>query len=296
MLPLRQLWYRFASPTLWVCRCVGSLVLLYLVLQAVPFQWTTLSDGLRYPLLACAALLVYGPALAAIEGARYWCEARRQGLDEVSFLKWARIFVCSRPWAYVVPIGVAGEVAMLMTGRRDGWDPRQAFRVLLFVRLTGLLAWAIWCGVASGQAANSSLFAHLPYPLAQPVFWYGLGVVGLFFFIGHEWLNERPAPIASIALTFGSNALGAATTYLAAVATGIQMNILEILGFLGILNFALVLPVSLGGIGVQEAILFAMMKDANVPLVSLMTFSTLLHLQRLLLAAVGAVLAVIDSH
>lgn len=54
------------------------------------------------------------------------------------------------------------------------------------------------------------------------------------------------------------------------------------------------LPVSLGGIGVQEAILFAMMKDANVPLVSLMTFSTLLHLQRLLLAAVGAVLAVID--
>lgn len=285
----------FRAAVFWALRLVGSSVLLYLVMLAVPGGWDAFKGGFHLSSTGLLALLAYGPLLVGIEGTRYCIEARRQGVFGVSCLSWCATFLRSRPWAYLLPISVAGEAAMLLHGKRPSWSTYGAIRTLVSVRLLGLLLWALWCGATSGQAAISSLLNHLPSPIASGEFWLAMGGIGLCCFAVFERTRRRSFPIASIVLALASTVLMAATTKLAAVATGVSLGFLDILGFLALLNFAMVLPVSLGGIGVQEGILLIMNANAGIPAESLMSFSLLLHLQRLVLAAIGISLVFTQS-
>lgn len=258
--------------------------MLYFVFLAVPGGWEAFRGGFQLSSMGLLALLTYGPVLVSIEGVRYWTEARRQGILDISCLDWCTVFLRSRPWAYLLPISVAGEAAMLLHGKQTS---RSAIRTLVSVRLLGLFLWALWCGAASSQAAVFPLLNHLPPPIASGEFWMSLGGIGLCCFLIYERANKRPFPIVSIALALASTILVALTTKLAAAATGVNLGLLDILGFLALLNFALVLPISLGGIGVQEGILLIMNANAGIPAESLLAFSLLLHLQRIVLASIG---------
>lgn len=270
-------------------------MLLYLVFQTAPGGWKAFTGEFQLSSTGLLAILVYIPVLVSIEGVRYWTEARRQGIFGISCLNWCLTFLRSRPWAYLLPVSIAGEAAMLLHRKQTSWNIRSAIRALVSVRLLGLFIWAIWCGAASNQVAIFPLLNHFPLPIAADKLWVGLGGIGLSLFVIYERANHRSFPIASIVLAAASTVLVAVTTQLAATAAGVSLGWLDILGFLALLNFALVLPVSLGGIGVQEGILLGMGANTGIPAESLLAFSLLLHLQRMVLAAIGSLLLFIES-
>jgi hypothetical protein len=59
------------------------------------------------------------------------------------------------------------------------------------------------------------------------------------------------------------------------------------MGLLAFFNFAMVLPISLGGFGLQEALVLGLGLPLGYPAPALLAFSILLHCQRLVLSLTG---------
>ncbi|HRE19033.1 MAG TPA: lysylphosphatidylglycerol synthase domain-containing protein [Rhodocyclaceae bacterium] len=271
-------------------RLSGSLVVLVWALSGLPQSASQNLWSFDWPLLALISLPVYALLLSAIEGARYCAEAQRQGITARGFLFWTSAFVTSRPWAFLLPMAIAAEAAMYLGGKGDGCDSRPMVRVLVSVRLIGLLVWAFLCGLSLNPSVATpmamSLHAYLPGGVVSFCI-AGGGLLGFFIF---ERTQGRRMPWASVLLAVCSAVLLSAVAFLSARAMGIGLGFLAVMGFLGLLNFAMVLPISVGGLGVQEALLFQLFATSGVPAEQLLMFSILLHVQRIALALVGAAL------
>ena len=72
---------------------------------------------------------------------------------------------------------------------------------------------------------------------------------------------------------------------------GLPFDLLTCLGLLAWFNFAMALPISLGGLGLQEALVLRLGLPLGIPAASLLAFSALLHLMRAALAVTGGIVS-----
>lgn len=99
-----------------LARVSGSILVLVWALSGLPSSFLNLGSVDSLPLALLSSPL-YAIVLAGIEGARYWVEALRHGVKQQRYVYWARAFVLSRPWVFVLPMAVAAEAAMYLGGK-----------------------------------------------------------------------------------------------------------------------------------------------------------------------------------
>lgn len=277
----------FPGHLIGVARVLGSVLILAWALESLPGPVLLNVGYVASPALAVFSSLLYLAVLSGMEGWRYWVEARRQGIEAQGLAYWTRAFMRSRPWVFLLPVAIAAEAAMYLGGKNAGCESRPMIRVLVDVRLMGLLIWALLCGLSLNSPAATTLFQTLPVLVSNASVWLGFSIVGIVIFLAFERRQGRAMPWKSVGLAFLSALLLSGVTELSAVAAGVPLSMIEVIAFLAILNFALVLPISLGGLGIQEALLFHMCSQTGAHAEQILTLSILLHLQRVLLALIG---------
>lgn len=277
----------FPGHLIGVARVLGSVLILAWALESLPGPVLLNVGYVVSPVLAVFSSLLYLAVLSCMEGWRYWVEARRQGIEAQGLAYWTRAFMRSRPWVFLLPVAIAAEAAMYLGGKSAGCKSRPMIRTLVGVRLLGLLIWVMLCGLSLDSPAVAALLHTLPVIVSNSSVWLGFSILGIVIFLAFERRQGRSMPWKSIGLALLSAVLLSGVTELSAVAAGVPLSMMEVIGFLGLLNFALVLPISLGGLGIQEALLLNMCSQTGAQAEQILTLSILLHLQRIFLALIG---------
>jgi uncharacterized membrane protein YbhN (UPF0104 family) len=178
-------------------------------------------------------------------------------------------------WGLVLPGVSAGAVATVMRYRHHGVPAPQALAVLTASRLLELAAFTVLAIVgwllSSGTPAAGALFDH------------GYVIAGLVA-AGTVLRQLRPTSLAG---GFGwatvQGLLDAATVTVLARAIGIELDLAHALWINALAYFAILLPLSVAGLGVREAaVVFALVplgysREAAVALALLMLSMTLVN-------------------
>lgn len=251
---------------------------------------------------ALPSLLLYPLAIVPVEAARYAFAARLLREEQPAFGTWIRLYGESRPFFYLLPAAVGAEGMVWLRLRQFHWRHASCAFVVLLNRLAGVGVWALVAALALRDPDGASrILAQAPAALRSPLPWAALGVAmvavtGLsagFFarFRGLPVAPRRAMPLlAMLCLALVSALVSAWSIQAAGLAAQTPLPLLSALGFLALFNFAMVLPISLGGFGVQEALVLALGLPMGYPAPALLAFSAVVHLQRLGLAMGGLVM------
>jgi len=278
--------------------CLSTLLLLW-ALHKVPMA--NLLEALRtaHPAWVLASLLVFLGGIGLFDAFRLSASGSLVMDPSPPLGRWVLLNLTSRAFLYLLPSGVGQEGYLWLKLRNYGWKHGSCAFVVVLIRTTGL---AFWC-LALANALRSPAFQQstlwvLRGNLSRPGAWAGAGAL-LFsvslllpFILGRlgrlEGYSSSVKAWAVLLLsTVGTAFTCAAAFELAGRAFGISFGLAQAAGCTTLLFVGMVLPISLGGIGVQEGILLMVGKGLGMPPGAVLGLSCILHLQRLAMTLLG---------
>ena len=300
MTELKRLWQTVPGAAKWGLKLLGSALLLGLTFRRFPIArlWPAIG-GIRWnPALASVAVFVL--LMTCGEAVRLWIAARLsqgEGPGPTPW-QWAVHYLHSRPWVYILPASIAAEGMLWARATRSGVPASTGGRIVLGAKLWGLAAWAFAAGLGLQREPRLlNLLRGLPAWTRGGLPWYLLGAAvclgaGAFSCVGARngslTMGRRALLLAaSLATALAVMGVSVGCAWWAALAAGLPMSFSAIMGAAALLNFALVLPISLGGLGLQEAVLLTAFMPLGLAPGPLLALSFLMHLQRLAMVAVG---------
>lgn len=284
---------------LWAMKIALTFLILRMVLRGVSLAEMR-EAMLRVDLSwALPSLLLYPALIIPVEAARYWLAGKLLKERQPTLGRWIQLYGESRPFFYLLPAAVGAEGLVWLRLRGHDWRHVSCGFVLFLTRLAGAGVWALLAGFALHRSDPSArILARTPAFLQGPLPWVLLGIIVLAGTVLAPKLSARfrrlpMAPGGAVAmmglllLAFISALVSGLSVQAAGQAARIPIPLLTALGFLAFFNFAMVLPISLGGFGLQEALILLLGLSQGWPVPALLTFSAVIHMQRLGLAAVG---------
>jgi uncharacterized membrane protein YbhN (UPF0104 family) len=296
----RSLWKRRA---LWALKLAFTVLLLTLAFRKVPLHELRAAWGRIHTAWALGAVAVYVPLCVLAESARLWAAGKRVAAPALSLREWMVAFLASRPWFYLLPASAGADGMIWYRLRRRGWSHGGCGYAVLAVRFWGLAVWAIVAGCALRLAPQTrGILMGAPAWTASPWLWLAGGFLALAGCIAApHWLARKehvdlnPAapmePLADFGLTLLSAAVTAGCVWMAAKAGSLPFGLWSCFGLLAWLNFAMALPLSLGGLGLQEALVLRLGLPLGLGPAPLLAFSGIVHLMRAAMALAGGLTA-----
>lgn len=235
--------------------------------------------------------------MMTVEAGRLWSTGRMLKEQQPGFGAWVQMFIETRPFLYLLPASLGTEGMLWVRLRRSAWTHVSCGFVLFLTRMVGMGMWAC----AAGWALSSPSGIRLPMTIQgfqSPTIWWIGGITALVASAFIPLLLERYKGLAlrdGAFLAFAtlqvfslaSLLLNTGMVYWAGRAAHLPITPLSTLGLLALLNFAMVLPISIGGFGLQETLLLAVGLPLGFAVPALLAFSTLIHAQRLGLILAG---------
>jgi uncharacterized membrane protein YbhN (UPF0104 family) len=283
----------------WVFKAGATVVITWMALRGIPLG--SIRSGFTHLDLTWAglsvAVIILG--LAPVEAARLRCAGALLAEDQPGFARWFEIFLSSRPFFYILPAAVGAEAMVWARLRQFRWDHRSCGFVVLATRIWGMSAWSLAAALALGQFPGfGPILARAPLWAQQSGFWMAAGgtlaaasILLPVFLAGRQGVGFAPrgwkGALAIVAATLTSVLATSLSAQLASWAAGTPFTFIQSMGLLAFFNFSMVLPISLGGLGLQEALILFLGVPMGYRPEALVAFSVLLHLQRLALCGLG---------
>lgn len=292
---------------LWILKLGFTVLLLVLAFRKVPLHALAEAWGRIHAGWAVGAVLVYVPFCVLAESARLRVAGQRVAAPPLNLREWSSAFLASRPWFYLLPASAGADGMIWYRLRRRGWSHGGCGYAVLSVRFWGLALWALIAGLTLILAPTTrNILSGVPGWLLSPPLWLVGGCLALLgCVLAPHWLAHKEHvelksagaldPVLNLGLAFLSALITAACVWMAARAAGLPFNLLTCLGLLAWLNFAMALPISLGGLGLQEALVLRLGLPLGLPAATLLAFSGIVHALRLILAISGATVLVVDD-
>lgn len=287
----------------WALKLGLTILLLALAFRHVPLHALAEAWGRIRLGWALGAVLLYVPLCVFAESARLWAAGRRIAAPPLNIGEWAVAFLVSRPWFYLLPASAGADGMIWYRLRQRGWSHGGCGYTVLAVRFWGLSLWALVAGLTLTMAPETrSLFSGTPGWLSSPFLWLGGGSLALIAcVVAPHWLArkehvdlkdaDKMDPLLNLGLALFSASITAGCVWMAAKATGLPFSLPTCFGLLAWLNFAMALPISLGGLGLQEALVLRLGLPLGFPAATLLAFSGIVHLMRAILALAGGLAA-----
>lgn len=284
---------------LWALKLGFTILLLALAFRNVPLHALAEAWGRIHMGWAIGAVLLYLPLCVLAESMRLWAAGRRVAAPPLRLREWSAAFLASRPWFYLLPASAGADGMIWYRLRRRGWSHGGCGYAVLAVRFWGLALWAAMAGFTLIVAPETrGLLSGTPRWLSSPYPWLGGGVLALLACVlAPHWLARKEhvdlkgaGPMDSLlnlGLALFSASITAACVLMAAQATALPFSLPACFGLLAWLNFAMALPISLGGLGLQEALVLRLGLPLGLPAATLLAFSGIVHLMRIVLAIAG---------
>ncbi len=277
--------------------CTG--LLLWVAMHKVPLNGIKLALFHVNLTIATASIGLFVVGSLVIESVRLIFAGRLLLEQQPRAIEWLRIFAGSRPFFYLAPGAMASEGMVWLRLRRLQWRHASCGFVVVITRVWGVAAWGCTAGFAlSYPKGTVAVLAKLPPWVHVPAVW----TVGAFL----AALAAASAPVmmrrfgglrvrSDIVATTLAMALASAfavlvvglSVWLAGVAAGTPLPFHSALGLMAIFNFAMIVPLSFGGFGLQEALVLLVGLSYGYPASGLVVFAMVIHLQRLALSLVG---------
>ncbi len=258
------------------------------------------------PLWAFGSALAYVGLVILVDSLRFDAAGRMVLAPRQPFARWAQVVAVSRAFLYALPASAGADGAIWFKLRRHGWSHASCVQVLLMTRLLGVGVWSLAAAFSLFACPSTAdMLVRAPAWLRQPLTWalIGLVVLGLagaapkllskFKQQGLDSFSRKHL-LVGVGLAILSALVNAGGVLAAARAMHISMTLGLALGFMAFFNFAMILPISLGGFGLQEALLLTLGTGLGCSAPDLLACSAIVHLQRLLLALVGGVVLLME--
>ena len=287
---------------IWFTKLGLTCLLLWLALRQVPMKGLGAAFLSANPALALASVILFLAGIIPAETSRFLGAGGLLAERQPGFARWLRIYLQGRPFFYLLPAAVGAEGIIWIRLRGYQWRHASCGFTVLLTRLFGVGAWALAAGISlAAPGGAGAILSGLPPWLGRPGLWVGLGILVIGASAVAPWFmgRFRGLPMAGgrwRTLAFITCATGASlllstlAASLAGLATGTPFGFVAIAGLLALFNFAMVLPISLGGFGLQEALVLRLGLPLGFSASHLLVFSALLHLQRVMLALVGGLI------
>lgn len=284
---------------LWSLKLAFTVLLLVFAFRRVPLHDLRVAWARMHAGWAVGAIALYVPFCVLAESARLWAAGRRVVAPPLRLREWAAAFLASRPWFYLLPASAGADGMIWYRLRRKGWSHGGCGYAVLAVRFWGLALWALLAACTLRLAPETrDILSGAPAWLASPWLWFGGGLIALLACVAApHWLarkehvdlkNPTPTdPLVHLGLALLSALITGACVWMAAKSAGLPFNLGACLGLLAWLNFAMALPISLGGLGLQEALVLRLGLPLGLGAATLLAFSGLVHLMRAVLALAG---------
>lgn len=201
-------------------------------------------------------------------------------------LRW---YLESRPWVYALPgsLGADGVLAFRMQAG-TGLPPLRIGKWLIRLRLWGLLAWAFT--LAAVCMRPGALTGLLSGPFTASWVWWSVGGASLLLAVALEETGTPFSRLARLSRPLAQSLMAAALAigwaWMAGYGVGVELSLLQVATLMALLTFASLLPLSIAGLGVQEALILHVLGGGHAS-GQLLLVSLMLHLQRLSLSALG---------
>ena len=292
-----------ARPLLiWLAKLLVTLFLLWLTLRKIPVHGIQAALVQVHLALAALSLGIFLCGSLFVEPARLAFASRLLAEPQPTFATWVRIFLESRPFYFVLPGSVAAEGMVWLRLRELHWRHASCAFVVLCTRIWGVGTWGLAAAYALTFPKGSGLvLAQAPSWMRSPTPWALGGFLAaasacLAPLLARRYWNlplvtGRVGPtIAMILSSILSALIVTVGVQVASMAAGTPLPLHSALGLMALFNFAMIVPVSLGGFGLQEALILALGTGMGYPAPALVAFSALIHAQRLLLSLLGLAL------
>lgn len=300
-------WAPWRNHAIWFLKLGFTVLLLFLAFRKVPRHelltaWSQVRSG-----WAISAVLAYLPLCVVAESARLWAAGRRVSSPALRIQEWIAAYLESRPWFYLLPAATGADAVIWYHLRKRGWQHGGCGFTVFSLRLWGLALWALVAGLTLATVPEThNVLQGIPRWGASWLLWIGGGCAAVIVcVIAPHWLARRehvdlqrlaPSdPILHLSLAFLSALVTGVCVWMAAKSAGLPFSLAACLGLLAWLNFAMALPISLGGLGLQEALVLRLGLPMGLPAASLLTFSVIIHLMRIVLALAGGIAILIDA-
>jgi hypothetical protein len=284
---------------LYLLKLAISLLLVWIVLSHVEFQAIQMAARSVRIASALGSALFFSLGTLLAEAWRLQVAGSLVAERTLPFPKWFFMLLATRPWVYLLPAGIGAEGALWWKLRQEGWQHGGCAYVVLSTRILGVAFWAL--AIAAGLTFSSFGPASgglLPAFLRGPLPWIalGLGLMGAVQLVKHlprisgQVQFTRAGARTWLRLALATCAVGAVCclSFLwAARSAGLQVSLGFSAGVLGLVYFGMALPVSLAGLGLQEAIVLLVGRKAGIADAQLLAICGVLHLQRGMLSALG---------
>jgi hypothetical protein len=293
---------RLKSSLIGGLKATATILLLWLAFRQV--SWQQLREALLRvsPSLATAAVLLYQLGAIIPDSVRLAACGAALSAPRVPLLSWIRLYLESRPWFYLLPASAAADGFLWVQLKGRTWRMQDIASLLMLNRLWGVGVWAVAGGAAlAWDPAHHVAFRDHLALLGMPWLWFLVGLAGIGSAAFGPRLLKRWFPnigranLRASALALCSTLVGAllltAAACVAARAAGAPMAFLTCLGLLAWFNFGMALPISFGGLGIQEGLVLLLGRPAGTPVQDLLVFSMLLHGLRIVLAIAGAIVS-----
>ena len=283
----------------WFTKLGLTCLLLWLALRQVPMKGLGQAFLSADPWLAAGSVALFLAAIIPLETSRFLGAGRLLGERQPGYARWLRIYLQGRPFFYLLPAAVGSEGIVWIRLRKFHWRHASCGFTVLLTRLFGVGAWALAAGVSlAAPGGAAAILRGLPSWMGHPWPWLGLGLLVLGMSILAPWFMSRfrglpmaagrGRTLAFVACCTGASlVLSTLAAGLAASAAGTPFSFAAVAGLLALFNFAMVLPISLGGFGVQEALVLRLGLPMGYAASHLLIFSAILHFQRIMLAVAG---------
>lgn len=283
----------------WVLKLGMTVVITWLALRKVPLGG--LKGALAHLAWSWAALSlgVFVLGMTLLESARLYFAGALLREPLPRFRDWVRIYLESRPFYYILPAAVGAEGLVWLRLRQFSWRHASCGFVVLATRIWGMSAWSLVAAYALARPGGFHVvLARTPGWMQGVPFWASAGcALALASLLaphilagrrGIALMERRDRTIAAILLTtLGAVLVTGLAVLSASRATGTPLTLEQSLGLMAFFNFAMVLPFSLGGVGLQEALVLFLGLPLGYPPQALVAFSALIHLQRMALCGLG---------